>query len=79
MNMGCTGLNNLSRLIRCGSCGAGISCNVYLDKAEFSRDLRDELLSDDILVDCLFCDEGVMALDDDSFSSREEPEIWGFY
>ena len=71
-------MSGLSRLIRCGDCGGAVSCSVYLEKADFSRDLRDELLGDDVLVDCLFCDSGVMTLDASSFGEKDEPDIWGF-
>lgn len=72
-------MSGLSRLLRCGDCGASVSCGAYLDNSEFSRDLRDELLSDDVLVSCLFCDGGVMTLDGNSFSKKDEPDIWGFF
>lgn len=76
--MGWSGLSK-SNLMRCSGCGAALAVDVYLEKrGEMTEDLRAELLDGSALVDCIFCDDGVMSLDDSGWSHETEPEIWGF-
>lgn len=65
--------------MRCSDCGAALATDVYLSKVgDMNNELRQELLDGSALVECIFCDEGVMSLDDSGWSHQTSPDIWGF-